>query len=188
MTKSRMTTLMTAVLAAVISFYVRQRVMGASRIQPPTIATQTATVTSLDTDAMKLSLSLTVMNPNARDLPVDNVAVDVEVHGLALGEGFSSGMLKLPQTGVTLAAGKRTSIVVPVTLEWKDGTAFMQLGATQGPAPFTAEGNIELAGPPQIFVPFHVEGTIAHEQVQASQRKLLDGLLHRAGPGPGTVH
>jgi LEA14-like dessication related protein len=172
------TRIVIAVLAAVISIYVRRVILQSSQLVRPTIAAETVTVTSVDTNAMKLSLSLTVLNSNSRDLPVQDVAVKVALGGMALGGGYDSGVLKLPLTA-TLAAGKSTQVVVPVELPWKDSAVMFQLAATPEPVRLTAEGHVELAGQSsQLWVPFHVEGSVAHEQVQESQRGLLRGLMH----------
>jgi hypothetical protein len=132
---------------------------GCSKPAPPTLTPEKAVVTRIDAAGMALDVSMSATNPNSVDLTASDVSSHVVVGA------HDIGSFTLPRT-VTLPAGKTTTLEVPVTLQWADAGLLAQLIAGSGAVPYSVDGKLEMGGALlHVGVPFHVEGTLAREQI-----------------------
>lgn len=147
-------------------------VAGCSRPAPPTIVPEQATMTSIDMLAVHLEVALTATNPNAVDLPVRD-----ETARIVVAQKYDLGTATVPNA-VTLPAGKATKIDVPVSVRWTDMGALAQLAATSAAIPFTVDGTVNLGGDLiAVSVPFHIAGTVSHEQLVGAALNSLPGIV-----------
>jgi hypothetical protein len=150
-------------------------VLGAcSKPSPPTIKPERATLTSIGPAGVGVHLELEATNPNS----VSIAAREVTAH-VVLDKKYDLGTTTLPSV-VTLAANKATQIDAPLMIAWNDVAALMALGAANRPVPYTVDGTLALGGDMvSVTVPYHLEGTIQHEDfVRATL-----GALPNAIPG-----
>jgi LEA14-like dessication related protein len=144
-----------------------------SKPSPPTIAPERATVTSIDAQALHLDVTLTATNPNAVDLPVQDLTAHVVVAQLDLGS------VTLPKA-VTLNAGKATTLDVPISVPWTNLAAVAGVAAMPGDIPFTVDGNVDLGGALlHVGVPFRLTGKMSHDQLAGAALRSLPGLVPR---------
>lgn len=145
--------------------------LACSKPQPPTLAPERATVTSVDAQAIHLDVTLTATNPNGVDLTVRDVTAHVVV-----AQKIDLGSMTLAQT-YTLPAGKATSIDAPLTVPWTEVSAISQL-AGAATVPFTVDGTVELGGDLlHVTVPYHLAGSMTQQQLLgATLRSLVPGL------------
>jgi hypothetical protein len=142
--------------------------VSCSRPSPPTLAPERVSVTSLDTTGIALDLRLNATNPNSVDLTTSGVSSH-----LVVDKSHDVGTVMLPHT-IVLAAGKTTSIDVPVALKWTDVALLAQLAMSTGAIPYTVDGSLELGGNLlHVAVPFHFESTVTHAQILAAMMNSL---------------
>ncbi len=133
---------------------------GCTKPVPPTITPERATITGIDPQAIHLDVELTATNPNSVDLPVQGVAAHVLING-----NIDMGQIKMAQA-VVLPAGKSTKLTAPLVARWTDVGSLAQLAASSPLVPFDVDGTVELGGTAlTVSVPFHIRGTITHEQI-----------------------
>ncbi len=146
--------------------------IACSKPAPPTIAPESATVTAVDLHAVHLSVALTATNPNAIDLPVEDVTAHVVLAGK-----MDLGTVTLP-LAMTLPAGKPTHIDLPVAVQWTDLPALAQMALSPSPVPFVVDGKVELGGQLlRVSVPFEIKGSMTHEQLTGTVSKSLPKIL-----------
>jgi LEA14-like dessication related protein len=145
--------------------------IGCSKPAPPTIAPQSATVTSVDLQSIHLDVALSATNPNSVDLNVRDVTAHV-----VLDKKIDLGTVTMPDA-VTLPAGKSTTIKTPLVLKWTDLGAMAQLASRNATVPFTVDGTVELGGDLlSVTVPFQLNGTVSPQQLAGTALKSLPGL------------
>jgi LEA14-like dessication related protein len=142
-----------------------------SKPAPPTIAPDSAAITSVDLTAVHLDVTLTATNPNSVDIPVHDVTCKVVV-----GQKYDLGTATIPNP-VSLPAGKTTKLDVPMAVRWTDLSALAQLAAGAPTIPFTVDGTVNLGGDAlNVSVPFHISGTVTHEQLVGAALNSLPGI------------
>ena len=146
---------------------------GCSRPTPPTIAPDSAAVTSADPQGLHLAVTLTATNTNSVDLPVQDVTAHV-----VLGPSMDLGTVTVPKA-VNLPAGLPTKLEVPVDVQWSDVVALVQMASNPAPIPFTVDGTVELGGPLlHVGVPFQIKGSLTHDQLMGAVTRSVTRLLH----------
>jgi LEA14-like dessication related protein len=131
-----------------------------SKPAPPTLAPQKAVVTRIDLTGIAFDVVVDATNPNSVDLS----ATGVSSH-LVVDKTHDVGTITMHKT-VALPAGKTTKLDVPVSLKWSDVSLLAQLAATTGAVPYSIDGTLEMGGTlVHVGVPFHMDGTITHEQI-----------------------
>ncbi|MGH7440726.1 MAG: LEA type 2 family protein [Polyangiaceae bacterium] len=142
--------------------------IGCSKPAPPTLTPEQASLTSIDTQGIGLTLTMSVTNPNSADLSASGITSHVVVD-----KTHELGTVTLPKT-MTLPAGQTTTLVVPVSLKWTDMGVLAQIAATTGGVPYSVDGTLDMGGKLlQVGVPFHLDGTISHEQIVGAAMKSL---------------
>jgi hypothetical protein len=145
--------------------------IGCSKPAPPTLTPDQAAVTSIDVQGIGLSLTMSVTNPNADDLSARGITSHVVVD-----KTHDVGTVSLPKT-LTLPAGQTTKIVVPVSLNGNDVGVLAQVAATNGNLPYSVDGTLDMGGKLlHVGVPFHLDGTLSHEQLVGATLKSLPKL------------
>jgi LEA14-like dessication related protein len=145
--------------------------VGCSKPAPPTVVPDQATMTSVDMVAVHLDVTLTATNPNAIDLPVRDVTAKIVV-----GKKYDLGTATIANAA-TLPAGKATKLDVPIAVKWTDMSALAQLAATSTAIPFTVDGTVDLGGDLlAVSVPFHLDGTVSHDQLVGAALNSLPGF------------
>jgi hypothetical protein len=131
-----------------------------SKPAPPTLAPEKAVVTRVDLSGIAFDVVVDATNPNSVDLS----ATGVSSH-LVVNKTHDIGTITVPKT-VALPAGKTTKLEVPVALKWSDVGLLAQLAATTGAVPYSIDGTLDMGGDlVHVGVPFHMDGTISHEQI-----------------------
>src|SRR5262249_54464696 len=65
---------------------------------------------------------------------------------------------------ISLPAGARTTLDVPLALNWHDVGALAQLAAQSRPVPYSVDGTVTVGGERlNVDLPFHMTGTITQE-------------------------
>ncbi len=147
-------------------------VVGCSRPKPPTITPERATITAIGPAGIDMLVQLGVDNPNGVDLPARSITAKLLLDG-----NHDLGTVTIPQP-VTLAAGKRTDLTVPLSLKWQDISALVSLASVNRSVPYDVEGSVTLGGDVlHADVPFHLRGTVTHEQLVAAARKSMPQLF-----------
>jgi LEA14-like dessication related protein len=149
-------------IAAAIVFAI-----SCSKPTPPTLTPERASLTGMDAQGIELSVELSAANPNSLDLVVNEVTTHI-----VLDKTRDLGTATLAKA-ITLPASKTTKLDVPVSLKWADVGLFAQLAATSNAIPYSVDGTLALGGSLVVGVPFHLEGTIPHEQVVRAAVKSL---------------
>lgn len=146
-------------------------VFGCSKPAPPTITPERASITAVTAQGIDLHVELNAMNPNAVDLSAREVTAHIVVD-----KKYDMGSVTMPQA-VTLAAGKATKLDVPVSTKWADLGSLVGLAASAGAVPYTVDGTVSLGGDLlNISVPFHLDGTVTHDQIVAATKNSLPAL------------
>ncbi len=129
----------------------------------PTLAPEKVTVNRVDMTGLALDISMIATNPNSVDLTASGVSSHVVVD-----KTHDVGTVTLPET-LTLPAGKTTRVDLPLTVSWSDFGALAQLALSTGAVPYTVDGMLQMGGNLlHVGVPFHLDGTITHEQILAA--------------------
>jgi LEA14-like dessication related protein len=147
---------------------------GCSKPEPPTIVPESAKVTSVDPQALHLTVTLTATNPNKVDLPVQDFTAHV-----VLGDKVDLGTTTVAQA-TSLPAGKATKVDVPLAVQWTDLTALAQLAVSPAPVPFAVDGHADLGGDLlHVAVPFTIKGSMTREQLLGAAARSLPPNLFR---------
>jgi len=146
--------------------------VGCSRPKPPTITPEKATITAIGPTGIDMLVQLGVDNPNRADLAVRSVTAQVRLDGK-----YDLGTITIPQP-VTLAARKRTELLVPLSIKWQDISALLSLAGVTRNVPYDVQGSVTIGGDLlQLDVPFHLTELLTHEQVVAAARNSLPRLV-----------
>ncbi len=148
-------------------------IAACAKPEPPQITPESAQVTAVTPTGFNLLAQLDAFNPNKVDLSIQSVEAKVTLnHTIAAGDVTSS-------TAFTMPAGQHTKVPVPLTMQWTDLPAIAMLAASPGDIPFDIEGTVAVGGELlHANVPFHLSGSMTHQQlVEATRRSLPAGLF-----------
>ncbi len=144
---------------------------GCSKPQPPQLTPQSARVTSVDMTGFDMTVKMDAFNPNAFELAVQSVVAHVIVDG---NQDLGTVTASKP---IALAANSHTAVDVPMTVKWKNATAFATIAASRRPVPYTLDGTATVGGNSlNVDVPFKLQGTITAEQLQQAGLKSLQNI------------
>ena len=128
-------------------------------------------MTQLGPQGIDLTLAVNATNPNGIDLASQGMTAHV-----VLDRTIDLGNASAPQA-VTLPAGKTTLINVPISVPWNSVVALVQLGAKSGPVPYAVDGTVMMGGALlNVSLPFHLDGTVTHEQVVSATMHSLPAI------------
>jgi hypothetical protein len=142
--------------------------VACSKPAPPTLDVDRLAVTRIDLQGVALDATISATNSNSVDLTVNSVTSH-----LVLDKTHDVGTVTIAKA-VTLPAGQKTSIDVPVTMTWTDVGSLAQLSSSAGAVPYAVDGSVELGGSLlHVAVPFHLEGSFTHQQIAAAMMSAL---------------
>ncbi len=147
---------------------------GCVRPSPPEITPEKATITSVTESGIGLDARMLAYNPNRFDLTAREVHARLTLdHKIDVGAVTSTKELTLP-------AGQKTALVVPLAVAWSDLPAVVTLAASARNVPYDVDGTVTVGGDVlHADVPFHMEGTLSHaELVEATKRSLPPLPIH----------
>lgn len=143
-------------------------VSGCSRPDPPQLTPEQAQVKSLTPAGIDLLVRLEAYNPNSVDLSALSVKARVKLDGR-----MDLGSVKVA-TPLSLPAGKRTKLDVPLSVRWNDLPSVVVLATSNRSVPYEINGTVELGGDVlSVNVPFRMEGTISHDEMVRATVKSL---------------
>jgi len=149
-------------------------VSGCSKPEPPTLTPKGASVIGVSLAGVNVRLTMEAFNPNRIELSARSVTGNVTLDGKV-----PLGTVTIPSP-VLLPPNARTTLDVPLDAKWNDVGAIATLAATNAPVTYAVDGTVNIGGDRlNVDVPFHMTGTIAHEDiVKATVRSLpaLPGL------------
>jgi hypothetical protein len=135
-------------------------VVSCSKPAPPTLVAERVTVTSIDVQGLGVNVAMSVTNPNSVDLSVSGITSHI-----VLDKTHDIGTVTLPEA-ITLPAGKTTKLDLPIALKWTDLGVLGEVAVTSNAVPYSVDGTLELGGSLlHVGVPFHLEGSIPHDQL-----------------------
>lgn len=145
--------------------------LACSKPQQPQLTPKEVTVTAVDLSGFDMRVKMDAYNPNGFDLAIRSVVAHVVVDGNQdLGTVTSS-------QPVTLPAGARSTIDVPMTAKWKNLEGIATLAGAKKSVPYTVDGTATVGGERlNVDVPFKLSGTMTPEQLQGALMKSLQGL------------
>jgi LEA14-like dessication related protein len=151
--------------------------IACSKPDPPVLTPKSARVTQVSLAGVDLMLDVEAMNPNAVELAIREVSGKVVLDGkYDLGIATVAAPIRLP-------AGARTEVAVPMALTWKDVSALATLAASSRAVPFTVDGTVNVGGERlNVDVPFHLTGTLTHDDLVKAAQRSLPGLPGLAVP------
>jgi LEA14-like dessication related protein len=141
---------------------------GCSKPDPPVLTPKSAKLSAISVAGVSFDLSVEAYNPNSVELSARSVTGKVVVDGK-----YDLGAATI-STPISLPAGARTTLDVPLALNWHDVGALAQLAAQSRPVPYTVDGTVTVGGERlNVDLPFHMTGTITHEKlVEVTTRSL----------------
>ena len=145
--------------------------LGCSKPEPPVITPKEAIVASVSLTGVDFLLHVEAFNPNRVDLSARSVTGKVMLDGK-----YDLGTVTIGQA-VSLPAGARTMIDVPLATKWSDLGALAGLAGTNRSVPYTIDG-VETVGGEHlnVDVPFHMTGTITHDQLVKATMRSVPGF------------
>jgi len=143
-------------------------VAACSKPDPPVLTPKSAKVTAVTLVGIDLTVDVEAMNPNSVELSAQRVTGKVVLDGR-----YDLGTTNVTKV-VTLPAGARTDVEIPLSITWKDATALVTLASSNRTVPFTVDGTVTVCGARlNVDLPFHLAGSMTHEElVQATTRSL----------------
>jgi hypothetical protein len=154
-----------------VPFLVAALAIACSKPAPPTLVPQKATVTRVDLTGITLDIVVDATNPNSIDLSASGMSSH-----LVVDKTHDVGTVTVPKA-ITLPAGRTTTLDVPVSLTWSDVGLLAQLGASTGAVPYSIDGELQMGGQLlHVGVPFHLQGSITHEQIAGAVMNSLPKL------------
>jgi LEA14-like dessication related protein len=134
--------------------------LGCSKPDPPVLTPKEAKLSGVSLSGVTFNLNVEAYNPNRVDLSAQSVTGKVVLDGK-----YDLGTATIT-TPVSLPAGARTTIAVPLALAWHDMSAFAQLASSNRAAPYTVDGTVTVGGERlNVDLPFHLAGTITHDEL-----------------------
>lgn len=144
---------------------------GCSKPKPPQLTPRSAKVTKLDLAGVDLRVEMEAFNPNGFDLAVRRVTGHVVIDGK-----YDLGTVAVDQP-ITLPAGARTNLDVPLSVKWNGAQTFAAIGAARRAVPYTVDGTATIGGERfNVDVPFTLKGEITEEQVVSAALRSLQNL------------
>lgn len=145
--------------------------------QPPQLIPQSAKVTNVDLAGIDLRVTFDAYNPNTYDLSVRRVSAHVVLDGK-----FDLGTVTADQP-ISLPAGKRILIEVPLAVRWNGASALGGLGAVKKAVPYEVDGIANVGGETlNLDVPFKLKGEITQQQLVNATLKSLGNIPGLAPP------
>ncbi len=144
---------------------------------PPQLSPQSAKVLNVDLAGIDLRVTFDAFNPNAYDLSVRRVTAHVVIDGkLDLGTVTADQPISLP-------AGKRILIEVPIQVRWNGASALGAVGAVKKVVPYEVDGTANVGGETlNLDVPFKLKGEITQQQLVNATLKSLPNIPGIAPP------
>jgi LEA14-like dessication related protein len=139
-----------------------------SKPDPPVLTPKSAKVTAVTLAGVDITVDVEAYNPNGVELSARGVTGKVVLDGrYDLGTTTVSKIISLP-------AGARTDLEVPLAVTWKDAAALVPLATSNRTIPFTIDGTVTVGGARlNVDLPFHLAGSMTHDElVQATTRSL----------------
>lgn len=135
---------------------------------PPVLTPKSAKVTEVTPAGVGLALSVEAYNPNGVDLSARSVTGKIVLDGK-----YDLGTTTVSKP-VSLPAGARTTLDIPLSVAWNDMTALATLATSNRAAPYTVDGTVTVGGERlNVDLPFHMTGVITHDElVQATMRSI----------------
>jgi len=144
---------------------------GCSRPKPPQLTPRSAKVTNVDLAGVDLKVDMDALNPNGFDLAVRRVAGHVVIDGK-----YDLGTVTVDQP-ITLPAGARTNLVVPLSVKWNAAQTFAAVAALKRAVPYAVDGTATVGSERfSAVVPFTMKGEITEEQIVNAALRSLQGL------------
>lgn len=142
-----------------------------SKPDPPVLTPKSARVTQVSLAGVDLVLEVEAFNPNNVELAARTVSGKVVLDGrYELGTATVATPIRLP-------GGTRTDLAVPMALTWKDVSTISTLAASNRSVPFTVDGTVTIGGEHlNIERPFHLEGTLTHDDLVKAAQRSIPGL------------
>ncbi|MBS2015011.1 MAG: LEA type 2 family protein [Deltaproteobacteria bacterium] len=150
---------------------------GCKKPQPPQLTPKSAKVIAVDLAGIDLRVLFDAYNPNAYDLSVRRVSAHVVVDGkLDLGTVTADQPMSLP-------AGQRIALEVPLQVRWNGATALAAVGASRRSVPYEVDGIANVGGETlNLDVPFKMKGEITQQQLVNVTLKSLGNIPGLAPP------
>ncbi|MEO7329503.1 MAG: LEA type 2 family protein [Minicystis sp.] len=127
---------------------------------PPKLTPVSVALTGISAASMDVNVKLDAENPNRIDLSARSVTAKLTLDGK-----IDVGTFKVV-TPIKLPAQKTTRIDVPLSAKWSELATVISLGAQSRDVPYDIDGTVEMGGDTfHVEVPFHVKGTLTHEQL-----------------------
>ena len=152
--------------------------VGCSMPKAPTLKPESTSVTGVSLQGISVRMTLAVYNPNDFDLKTQAV-----VGTINLDNKVTVGPVTVPH-GVTLAAGKSTSVTFDMNPNWQQAIDLVKLSAGSGPTvPYQVDGKMTVGGEKlNVDVPFKISGQVSQADLVAASAKGLPsvpGLLKK---------
>lgn len=150
---------------------------GCKKPQPPTLIPQSAKVTNIDVAGIDMRVTFDAFNPNGYDLAVRKVSAHVVLDGkLDLGTVTADKPITLP-------AGQRILIEVPIQMRWNGAVGLGAIGALKKTVPYDVDGTANVGGETlNLDVPFKLKGEISQQQLVNATLKSLGNIPGLAPP------
>lgn len=145
---------------------------GCSKPEPPQITVKDAKVTNVDLAGLTVSVNAEAYNPNKIGLTIQSVTGSAKLDGK-----YDLGAVTV-STPMSLPAGARTPITVPLAMKWQNAMTVTAIAASAESIPYTVAGSVAVGGERlSIELPFEVQGTLTRAQImQAAIRSIPTGL------------
>jgi LEA14-like dessication related protein len=145
--------------------------VGCSKPDPPVLTPKAAKLSGVTLAGVTFDLSVEAFNPNSVELSARSVTGKVVLDGK-----YDLGTATIDKP-VTLPAGARTTLDIPLALSWHDMSAFAQLATSNRAAPYAIDGTVTVGGQRlNVDLPFHMTGTITHEELVQVTTKSLPAI------------
>jgi LEA14-like dessication related protein len=144
--------------------------VACSKPEPPTLVPEKATLVRIDPHGIELAVELTATNPNSVDLTASEITSRLIVGNEQV------GTVTLPRT-TTLPAGSKTKIAVHMSISSPNIASLAGFAATGNAVPYSVDGRLDMGGAlVHVWVPFHFEGSIPHDQIVSAALTSIPGL------------
>lgn len=151
---------------------------GCFKPDPPQLTPQKATVTIVSPVGIGMNVEFDAYNPNRVDISARSLTAKVTLnHKYEVGQVTSTKEITLP-------AGKHTDLAVPLSVAWTDLPDVAFFAATADNIPFDVDGTVALGNDVlHVDVPFHLEGTLTHQELLNATKRSLPQILPGLVPG-----
>lgn len=145
--------------------------VACSKPQPPQLVPKSAKVTNVDLAGMDVRVTFDAWNPNGYDLSVRRVTAHVVLDGK-----FDLGTVTADQP-ISLPAGKRVLIEVPLQVRWNGAASLGALGTVKRAVPYSVDGTANVGGERlNLDVPFTIHGEVTQQQLVNAALKSIPNI------------